>query len=114
MIGHTPEKKVRRFVWSRLSRIGHRLHDRLARFERHEDPYAEEGPPEYWLPKEWPWLERVGRRSIAAMPQPIHDPDWVRPTPKPLYWEPAATNEKRRMEQQIVWGAEPPTEHDEP
>lgn len=85
IIGHTPEKKVRRFVWSRLSRIGHALEERFARFEHHEsDEYY--GPAEYWLKKEWRWVDRVGEKSKAAMSQPIRDPNWVRPPVPPMVW----------------------------
>ena len=78
VIGHTPEQKIRRFVWSRVCRVGHALHERIARFEKHEgDGY--DAPDEYWLKRDWDWLESAGRKSRSAMPQPIYDPNWVRP-----------------------------------
>lgn len=78
VIGYTPEQRVRRFVWSRLHRVGRAVHRRLARFDRHEgDGY--EVPEEYWLRRSWSWLDAVAKRSLAAKAQPIYDPDWTPP-----------------------------------
>lgn len=91
VIGHTPEKRVQRFIWSRVCRMGHVLRWAFGRFERHEGS-GYDAPEEYWLKKDWAWLEAVGKRSTEAMPQPIYDPDWVRPAPRTVTWN---------------WGTEP-------
>lgn len=85
VIGETPRKRVRYWLWRQAFGVGMSLWSRFGRFVPAGSSY-DDCCTDHYERKHWGWVGRAADGIVDADAQPIYDPNWVRPKPVTMEW----------------------------